>query len=293
MQRSWVHLALVTLALAGLAGCGDKQRTPVGAATQEPGAGTAVSEATQASDSVPAVRYVANTGGLGVRQRDACEDGARGSGGWGEGTQVQVKQAGADGCAGWSLVAAGEARSWIRDDYLVETPPPAAIAAVAPQGSVSRPAAGVAPPAAGVVPVAPSGGVAPPTLRPPPPLVLPTFVTPGGAVLSVAELDGAAILQGGANGLTYLGIISSSRIHPDSVCNPNGAYGSASSPTSIRNQSGAFGSASSETSAYDASAPAPPQIRFKNTTVGYLTRGEVLGRGSVDPDFVLSALGCR
>lgn len=267
-------LALTALVVASLAACSGKPKPVVVA----PGAGAPAAASTTATvaGAVPAgavSRYVANTGGVGVRYRVECQDGALYPGGFAEGDAVSVERTGTGSCAGWSVVTAGVARSWIRDEYLAEQPPVVVRAAPPQSGAPAAPA-----------PVGAGGGTLPAFAA--------TFQSPAGGTVLVAELNGEAIIQGGPAGLTYLGIVSSSRTAPDSICNPSGAYGSTTGPNSIRNSRGQFGTAPSEFSAYDPTAPEPPKIRMKNATVGYLSKGAVPGRGNVDPDFLFRALGC-
>ncbi len=269
-----MSLALAAVAVAALSACSKEPKRAVVA----PGAGAAAGAAATAAvaGAAPAgaaARYVANTGGVGVRYRVECQDAALYPGGFAEGDAVSVERGGTGSCAGWSVVTAGVARSWIRDEYLAEQPP-LVVRPVGPQGGgapVAQPATG---PVAVTVPV------------------FATFQSPVGATITVAELNGEAIIQGGPGGLTYMGVLSSSRTAPDSICNPGGQYGSTTGPNSIRNPRGQFGMAPSEYSAYDPTAPDPPKIRMKSATVGYLSKGAVQGRGNVDPDFLFRALGC-
>lgn len=244
-----------------------------GAATAAAGAATTTAAVAGGAPAGGAVRYVANSGGLGVRYRVECQDGALYPGGFAEGDAVNLEHGGTGDCVGWSVVTKGVARSWIRDGYLSDQQP--VVRAAAPQG---------APTGGGAVP---AGSGAPQI-----PAFAASFQSPVGATITVAELNGEAIIQGGPGGFTYMGVLSSSRTAPDSICNPNGPYGGTAGPNSIRNPRGQFGMAPSEYSAYDPTAPDPPKIRMKNATVGYLSKGAVPGRGNVDPDFLFRALGC-
>lgn len=124
-----------------------------------------------------------------------------------------------------------------------------------------------------------------------PPVTIVPFTTIGGATMAISDLEGA-ILQGGMAGMTYLGVISASRINADSICNQNGPYGSAYAALSVRNRGGEFGRIPSETSAFDSTAPLPPQVLMKNARIAYLSKNSTLGRGVLDPDLVFAALGC-
>lgn len=90
------------------------------------GAGTAGDDAV-GSDAVSVplpdgiVRYVAHTGGGGVRVRTACAADASTGAVWPEGTKVAVDERGTGECAGWSVAASGSTQSWIRNDYLSES----------------------------------------------------------------------------------------------------------------------------------------------------------------------------
>ncbi|MFH1486724.1 MAG: hypothetical protein ABIH46_11690 [Chloroflexota bacterium] len=69
------------------------------------------------------VLYIANTGGEGVRVRVMCRDDSPGSGVWPEGAAVTLGNADA-GCSGWLKVwRSGAEWSWVRAQYLSETPP--------------------------------------------------------------------------------------------------------------------------------------------------------------------------
>ena len=120
--------------------------------------------------------FIGNTGGVGVRLREACTDDARGVGGWPEGTAVTVVE-GIEDCPGWWLVRRGEKEtSWVRADYLAsnsQLAAPAAPQVVTPQPALptvtSVPAAVLQPPTSQP---RQQPTVASPT--PPPPLPLPT-----------------------------------------------------------------------------------------------------------------------
>jgi len=71
-------------------------------------------------------RYVAYTGGGGVSHRTACEDAARLSTVWHEGTDLEVVASSSGECEGWTLVTDGETTSWVLNKYLDEDKPVAA-----------------------------------------------------------------------------------------------------------------------------------------------------------------------
>ncbi len=79
--------------------------------------------------------YVAHTGGVGVRARTACTDGAASSTGIAEGTAVLVQRAGAE-CPGWAFVSSGKLEFWVRMAFLDASPPKA----VEPKGKAADPA---------------------------------------------------------------------------------------------------------------------------------------------------------
>lgn len=68
-------------------------------------------------------RYVAFTGGGGVAHRSACDDSARLSTVWTEGTMLEVVPSDSSDCDSWTLVTDGETTSWVRDKYLSEEKP--------------------------------------------------------------------------------------------------------------------------------------------------------------------------
>ncbi len=240
-------------------------------------------------------RYIGNTGGGGVGLRDDCLLGARSGGAWPEGSTVVVLEAGSGRCADWSYVAGAGGASWVANQYLVDTPP-----ASSPNTS-SAPAGTQAPPSS-PPPVSTAATPTPPRL---PATAVPPleFLAIGGMVLTTHDLDDRAILRGGDTGYVYLGLISSSKIHPDSICNPSGDYGSPSSPLSVRNDSGQYGKPrggsiyepffNSDYSAYNTEATQPPRVILDDTLVGWLTTNVgVFEANIIDPDALFASLGC-
>lgn len=69
------------------------------------------------------VRYIANTGGVGVSHRSACQRDARLDGVWTEGTQLEIVLDSEAGCENWSLLSDGEVTSWVSNSYLSTTQP--------------------------------------------------------------------------------------------------------------------------------------------------------------------------
>ena len=115
--------------------------------------------------------------------------------------------------------------------------------------------------------------------------------------LTAADIDGHAYLQGA--GYEYLGVVSSSKTEPKSICNAFGVYGNAGSETSVRNPNSAYGRGSggpvdatfnSAYSAYNLDAGNPPRIIWEGEVVGYLTVRTLAG--AVDPDALLRFYGC-
>ena len=63
-------------------------------------------------------REIANTGGIGIALRATCADSARTSRAWPEGQKVVIRAEGTGPCLGWSVAAAGESQTWVRNRYL-------------------------------------------------------------------------------------------------------------------------------------------------------------------------------
>ena len=119
---------------------------------------TAALEATAPAEAEPEMRYIGNTGGLGVSLRSDCDTDARIAGGWAEATEVQLLESDDGRCEGWHQAEAKGVTSWVSDLYLVQQRP-----TVAPTGS-SAPA----PPAgsgstAGAAPTPPPSSGSPPS----------------------------------------------------------------------------------------------------------------------------------
>ena len=102
---------------------------------------------------------------------------------------------------------------------------------------------------------------------------------------------------------SYLGLISSSKTHPDSVCNPNGKYGSPVSEVSVRNKIGPYGKPWGGTdlhdplfnppySAYNELATKPPRIELDGVVIAWLSTSETYGASSIHPDVLFFHLGC-
>ena len=122
-----------------------------------------------------------------------------------------------------------------------------------------------------------------------------------GDLISSADLDGVAKLRGGETGFTFLGLISSSKTHPDSVCNPLGSYGSPISEVSVRNPNGECGYPTagspydlhfnSQYSSRNDGATTPPVITVDDAIVAFLSVRTDL-TGAVHPDSLYFHLGC-
>lgn len=77
------------------------------------------------SDAGPAqatTMAIGHTDGIGVSFRSDCADGARIDGSLPDGTVVSVTEQGSGRCAAWSLVAAEDVTTWVRNRYLVAAP---------------------------------------------------------------------------------------------------------------------------------------------------------------------------
>ena len=85
---------------------------------------TATTELTSEPISPSVVRWVANTGGVGVSLRSACEIAARSGGSWSEATRVVVTARGTGPCDGWSFARVGGIESWVANGYLATSQPP-------------------------------------------------------------------------------------------------------------------------------------------------------------------------
>jgi hypothetical protein len=275
-------LSIVLLAAAACSGDSDRERAIRAASSVQ-----ALQTEAAAAAPAPLTKYIANTGGAGVRIRAECADAAAGTSAWAEGTAVEVGPNAEAACQGWSLASTGEVQSWVRDDYLSDATPAGAPAA--PVVRAQPPGAAPAPPAQ-FIPAPPPPPPAAPPLGPPPL----AFTTTSGAVLTLDQLDNKAALYGGPSGFTYLGHISRSRSDVLSICNPDGPHGGRSARDSVRNPDSAYGAARTDASfsAYNAQATAPPRIILGTSTVGHLTRSKSYGQGSLDPDVLLASLAC-
>lgn len=84
----------------------------------------------------------------------------------------------------------------------------------------------------------------------------------------------------------YLGELISDQTAPNSILNNIGDYGMESSNMSIWNKSGSYGDQTSDFSAFNESAKKPPQIMYKGSFVGYVSKNRDLGKMTVDPDLL-------
>lgn len=90
----------------------------------------------------------------------------------------------------------------------------------------------------------------------------------------------------------FLGLLSSNEYEPNSICNPNGIYGSSYSVTSIRNPSGLYGSTWGIYSPYNPNSLCPPAIVYQGQVVGFVTKNRHLctnGLSTIDPDLLFAA----
>ncbi|MBT5773924.1 MAG: hypothetical protein HOH95_06060 [Dehalococcoidia bacterium] len=78
---------------------------------------------TDALDQQETTRYIANSGGVGVSHRSACEDASRIDGVWPEGAELQIVLADEPDCAEWTLLSDGTVTSWVRNKYLASAAP--------------------------------------------------------------------------------------------------------------------------------------------------------------------------
>lgn len=156
MKRGYWHRALVLTIvplLFLLAGCEEEGRRSTALLTSgAPVASQVVAlQPTEAPTAEmltrPAFMVIANTGGSGVGLRSACTDASRlDAVGFAEGASVKVKARGVGTCNSWHLVTDGTRDSWVRSEYLADTPPstpppaPAKAATqVQPQSAVTQP----------------------------------------------------------------------------------------------------------------------------------------------------------
>ena len=128
--RAWVPIVAALTVAATLAISCDQQpyeatiNPPPSASTPAPRVLPTEAPTVQALS--PAVLMViANTGGEGVRARDACRDEASIPGiGIAEATRVAATAQGVGSCGGWRLVSANGRESWVRLQYLQVAPNP-------------------------------------------------------------------------------------------------------------------------------------------------------------------------
>lgn len=90
-----------------------------------------------ALDEQESIRYIANTGGVGVSHRSACETGARIDGVWPEGTKLEIVLDSETGCDNWALVTDGDITSWVASKFLSTTQPASRPAPAASGGSTA------------------------------------------------------------------------------------------------------------------------------------------------------------
>lgn len=90
----------------------------------------------------------------------------------------------------------------------------------------------------------------------------------------------------------FLGILSSNQYDQNSICNPNGIYGSSHSATSIRAEYSMYGGEYGVYSPYNSYCVQPPAIFSQNQIVLMVTRNRYAvtnGVQIVDPDILLIA----
>lgn len=92
---------------------------------------TAPGWVSDALDQEEHIRYIANTGGVGVSHRSACEKAARIDGSWPDGTELEIVLDSEPGCEDWSLLSDGQITSWVSNSYLSLTAPAPSVAPAA------------------------------------------------------------------------------------------------------------------------------------------------------------------
>lgn len=103
-------------------------------------------------------------------------------------------------------------------------------------------------------------------------------------------IDGQAQLW--ANDGQFLGVLSSNQYDPNSICNPNGIYGSSWSATSIGAEYSVYGSKYGAYSPYNPYCVNPPAIFYQKQVVLIVTRNRypvTNGVQSIDPDILFVA----
>lgn len=90
----------------------------------------------------------------------------------------------------------------------------------------------------------------------------------------------------------FLGVLSSDQYDPNSICNPNGTYGSSYFVTSIHNPSGLYGSTWGINSPYNPNSLCPPAVVYQGRIVGFVTKNHHLctnGVPIIHPDLLIAA----
>jgi len=99
---------------------------------------------------------------------------------------------------------------------------------------------------------------------------------------SIAQANDAPMIVVGQDG-AFLGVVSSDRFAPNSICNELGSFGNSFSSTSVLNQYAKYGGTFSNLGAYNPNAQKPPLIIQNRQAIGLLTKNRRL-QGGVDPD---------
>lgn len=121
----------------------------------------------------------------------------------------------------------------------------------------------------------------------PGPTGTPLPTQPTGGITHVGALEGASVV---AQDGQYLGLITQSTTHPDSIANRFGDYGSRYSAVSILNRFGDYGGRFSDLSPFYPFASRPPIIVKDRQAVAFLTVSRVI-TPRVDPNLLLGYLG--
>ena len=87
-----------------------------------------------------------------------------------------------------------------------------------------------------------------------------------------------------ANDGQFLGKLTFSKFDSESVFNNFGEYGNKFSSKSIYNRFGNYGNKFSSLSPYNSFTSTPPKIYLKGSFWGYLTKNQLAGSNTVDPD---------
>lgn len=108
-----------------------------------------------------------------------------------------------------------------------------------------------------------------------------------GVITDVSILEGTSVV---AQDGQYLGLITRSTTHPDSIANKFGHYGSRYSNVSILNRYGEYGGRHSDLSPFSRFASRPPIVVRGGQGLAFLTVNPIMGP-RLDPNLLLGYLG--